>query len=928
MKRTLAAFALLASLAALASCSGKLDETFPWGPGGAPFDPEASIQDLLASGGGYAGSANYGQETEVVVVDFLTGNPLPGATVVVGWPPGDYRVFYPDGAGRVLYARDGSWGGVDERIVTAACAGYETLTVDHYLSYGSFHPAVYVLPLRPNTSAAYARLHAQVAGLSTSDHRKFEASYTHTSIPFYTPLDQEGFSQNDAGVFFGPPNRSGTCAALELSGDRAGRIVLYGTTGVSAGATEAPSLDASSGMSSPIALGGGSDFYLQGPYNNVVQEACRARTLAFFDGAPQPLIAGSNPVDTGMMRFRMDAFAVPNATRHRGLVHFEHQPGVADIYWDLPLDLGAAGSATIDLPPHPDLVNPPNGRKLASATEQLQFNWPQSTSVGLFEIAIRDPLKAYPENLVWRFWKGAWSYDLGYFAVGGLRLGSLPTGDFDLRPEREYIWRVIRHEDPTFAKGRTCRYGMIPRNARYSSSSPWRRFTIGIDGQAGATAVDAVLEDLRSRGGGAAGILWHDNAVSMKVLVFDEATGWPIPGADVFLENVPATWAGATDGSGRITFQMPSVHVVTACHAGGYENTTFYSFNGHVLAIPLRPLPSNRWPHLAGTIGNLSGSGAVKGAVSVLQSTLRGPWWLTAAASEPYTLPALPNKPLAMTAFLQDGGHFTEFHWLAAPTLPGVGPTSFDFSFSGVSTHPFARLDAGATGQAPKPWNLVNATDAKAWVQGKGLDPALGWKSVTVGCGDANLGSQQYSLDAAKVPQVRGLRGCVSYSGLEGSSEARFGIQSLARSLPSVSFPDLPLLTYPGDFATVSRSGPYLEFYAGSSDETTSGPCVLSIEDPAYAPPLCFRWRVFKFPESSSNTGFYLPALPSAYIAFELNPGTNYRWFVTRYQGSYSLRDPSQSQYADLGKFSMAWLEEFLAFKSDSAPRTFTTNPS
>jgi hypothetical protein len=56
--------------------------------------------------------------------------------------------------------------------------------------------------------------------------------------------------------------------------------------------------------------------------------------------------------------------------------------------------------------------------------------------------------------------------------------------------------------------------------------------------------------------------------------------------------------------------------------------------------------------------------------------------------------------------------------------------------------------------------------------------------------------------------------------------------------------------------------------------------------------------------------------------------GTTYRWFVQQYQGKYYLRESFSGFYAGIGRFSMATLEEFLNFKSQTRVWTFGVGPA
>jgi hypothetical protein len=315
-----------------------------------------------------------------------------------------------------------------------------------------------------------------------------------------------------------------------------------------------------------------------------------------------------------------------------------------------------------------------------------------------------------------------------------------------------------------------------------------------------------------------------------------------------------------------------------------------------------------------------------KGSLSVLHGTTTDRLLLTGSAAEPFTLGALPDTPLVLSAIQQTGGHVTEFQWLVPPVTSTAGLTSYNVTFTGTSSHTVVQANNGGTATFSLPSNMYGElSETLAWTVGRGVDHDRAWKSLDVGWGDAGMFSHQYSLDAARVPEVRGLLGCVSAVASDGTAVARFGIQSLARSLPNLGFPDLPVLTYPDDGSIIPTDGPTFQFYSWPNTLRAAGPCVLCFENPNMGIPDGRLWRVFRFPSNGSYATVTIPNLDAAYASFEFPLATSLHWWAEAYHGDYILQSSYLGQYIGLGKFTMGWLERYLTFKMRSNVRTVNT---
>ncbi|MHC5037941.1 MAG: hypothetical protein ACYTHM_11560 [Planctomycetota bacterium] len=902
------------------------DESFRWGTG-QRIDVEQTIQDLIQTGGGWAGNRVNGT-LHVAVIDALTRTPIAGADLFFGVPNNNVHHMVTDANGRVEWDPDP---GFDTRVVIAAVAGYETLMVDHFTPMpSSFSPRIYVLPLRPQSLSRYARVRGIVVNVNSTDHRKFEVSHIHAVRPLESPfsrLDRDGFREGGSSLFFAPPTLPGDWAALEIDQGHPSNFVRGQTAGTGAGTIEDLSQGLPATPPSFVGLAGGAAFTFNpsNGFSQVNTDASRARVLCFLSGAHAPLVTGTGPVDAGFNSFPLTTVTGIGEELFRGALHVEGQEGTCDTFWDIP-DILQAITQGIDVYSPPGNLNPMDGMKNVQPGPSLYWEDWGSGPTGFTEVVLFDPMRDFPENLAWRIWKSRDPTFSGGGVTAQPALVPQSHDGYNLKFEKEYAWRVRRIQNPLMKQTDSpLSYGLLPREASAITSTRPHRFIISIQGPADANQTNEMVARLIEQGGGVAGI--PNNTF---IVVIDEATGLPLSGVEVFEGMTPAVSIGFTDGNGSI--QGSPNQDLTACMAG-YENTSFIGVNGQVFVIPLRATaPNAGYARVTGQVTNITSPDTTKAVVSTLG-------WVLADRAElqnspdSYDLTVREGLPPVLTALHLSGGILSEFRWEApgGATARGV-PRTVDIPFQGASTHSVVQVAGPTTSSFPfaRPPNATGMASARAFIRGGGASSSP-WDTLVVGWGTVTTGPDEFTLQGARVPLVRSLWGSLVFTDMnQGSMEARFRLADLGRQVKQINFLNHPSLNNPGNAASVGGENLGLAFNQTIGDHNRAGPAVFYIEDPSQgSPPASYKWRLFVWPEVQGNPIWvYLPNLPGSPSAYELQGGNHmYSWFIRQYEGNYWHENPDHnSNPVRFGKLSFAWLDRYLSFLAETPPWTFFSN--
>ncbi|MHC4600165.1 MAG: hypothetical protein ACYS47_14285, partial [Planctomycetota bacterium] len=879
-RRARAALLLTALILLGLSCGDfSPDESFWWGPGGGPSstNPEQMIQDLIAAGGGWGGERWRSNVLEIVVIDALTRTPIQGADVIVGNGSGSNNYFHAttgtDGR-TTLDLNMLSTSGVTTNVVTASMSGYESLTVQHGEVF------IYVLPLRPNTANAYAQVRGTVSNVTSSAYRKFEASLSTAVRPLDgegTRLDRDGFNSGGGFSFYCVPDRPAILSILERDSGGAWNHTQEQTGAPSAGMIDnrGPVLP---GSTPPVTTVANGDFFTfnrgTDAFNTYDLKSARARVIGFRSGDDAPLVLGSTEVNSASDDFDLRAIDPGGLEGHRGHLHLEavfqegeEVQGTCDAFWDLP-DLATGPALHIGIPGLPSIQNPQTGAK--DQPPGPQFSWYAwgGAVEGFFEVQIRDRLKPFPENLAWRFWTpvDTWSLSNG-FSLGVLDFDSASLPVKHLEFDRDYEWRLVRFRIPT--QNQTTDplyYGRTYRNASFVNRTKWHPFLIDIAGEDAGQFTADTLNALQAEGGGVRGSRTNINTVFVRV--FDELTGNPLPSAGLYIGR-DSTDNRALNGNGEAAYDPGNVMAddpwtLTACHTN-YENTTFFDFNGNIVAIPLRPVSTTDYARVSGSANNVGSDPSWKGAVSALHGRDGGMLEIT-SEGQPFTLWLDPNRTIHFTALVHEFGSLTDFnHVSIGPYNPGQ-TGGHSPNFTGTPQLPVVPVQDGGQGVLS---GFNSITAGRAYLRGSGADRQAPWRSLLVGLGDTATGNRLYTLDAVRLREVRSLKTELRYAGSDsvstnGSVVVTLPVTDLTRIPPPVNVPVFPVLNQPMNGTNPAPIRPDFQYSPNSWANDKSGLSVMYIRDTVSGFPGHMKWRFFQWP-NDGGTWVKPPAVPAAY---------------------------------------------------------------
>ncbi|MHC4779652.1 MAG: hypothetical protein ACYTFG_13845 [Planctomycetota bacterium] len=930
--RRLAALAGALLILLAFSCSDfSPDESFFWGPGGgaAAMTPDQMRQALINAGGGWAFSRWNTDTLDITVIDALTRNPIDSAEVIIG-NGSNYFQTVTDGAGWVQ-VNFSTLGAVAADVITAGGPGYETLTIQHGGVY------MYVLALRPNTLGAYTEVRGTVSNVTSTDYWKFEAALSTAVRPLDgegTRLRRNGFNTNGTYLFYCEPNRPGDLSILEFNGTQPSNFVSEMTAGLGAGSldTRVPALPGSPPTVFPMS--GGVEFAFDrgteifGTYDPTTS---RGRILGFRPDHFAPLVLSSGSIDTMQDRFFCYTVDPGGFDQYRAHMHLDgvmqnggEIQGTCDVFWDLP-DLVTASPQFVNVPSIPYVQNPQPGAKNLGPGPTFSWNPWGGDNDGFYEVEIKDRLKSFPENLVWRFWTPVDNAGTGgNYAVGSIDFPGTFTVK-NLRFEKDYAWRLGRYRVPSQMQPTDPMYhGNLYRNASFINRTPWMPFVIDIAGEGPAQFISDTLDELHQEGGGVKGS--RMNISNVWVRVIDEVTGGAIANAQVKI----GTWTvdhRTANTSGELFYDISSTTadtpwVITACHPG-YENTTFWDFNGHLVVIPLRPDNVTGYARVTGTANNFGPAPAWKGAVASIHAYERGLFEI-GGEGQPFTMYVRANQTIHFTALVQNNGSLIDFDHAGLGPYFASQSAGHSPALSGTSLYPIVKIENGGQGTIQ---GLNTITSGNAYAQGLGLDAANPWESVTVGLGGTNTGSMFYGLDVARLPGVEELKTELRYAGddqswVTGNLLVTLPITDLGRALPPVYSPGFPSLSSPSNGSSGLTPDVWFDYSANAGQDGHTGLSVLTIRRSAISFPDDLKWRIFQWSWDFGNN-FTLPTLGNP---FDLTAATTYDWNVEQYFGEYHLDQPDASSAStNMGKWSLGFLKKHQEYKTESETWSFST---